>query len=108
MLNVALFTRAWIEIARYLVDYPIRIVALFTRAWIEIFSKCYVYRSWRVALFTRAWIEIDYDLSYSNPMMSPSLRGRGLKYERFFYGYIEKRVALFTRAWIEITGASFV
>ena len=35
-------------------------------------------------------------------MMSPSLRGRGLKYERFFYGYIEKRVALFTRAWIEM------
>ena len=29
-----------------------------------------------------------------------------MKYERFFYGYIEKRVALFTRAWIEITGYS--
>ena len=34
--NVALFTRAWIEINRLLAGQMSRIVALFTRAWIEI------------------------------------------------------------------------
>ena len=33
---VALFTRAWIEISCFCVDYRVCCVALFTRAWIEI------------------------------------------------------------------------
>ena len=33
-------------------------VALFTRAWIEIDSRCNHRKCDRVALFTRAWIEI--------------------------------------------------
>ena len=34
--NVALFTRAWIEIILYNTKYLKHMVALFTRAWIEI------------------------------------------------------------------------
>ena len=36
LLPVALFTRAWIEIARVLLQGQVSLVALFTRAWIEI------------------------------------------------------------------------
>ena len=56
--QVALFTRAWIEIAlikSVITGVP---VALFTRAWIEIFFICNAYEKIVVALFTRAWIEI--------------------------------------------------
>ena len=35
-LCVALFTRAWIEIARFAECMNFAVVALFTRAWIEI------------------------------------------------------------------------
>ena len=35
--------------------------------------------------------------------MSPSLRGRGLKYKAGFENAFITKVALFTRAWIEIT-----
>ena len=35
MIRVALFTRAWIEIAEINVIITIEYVALFTRAWIE-------------------------------------------------------------------------
>ena len=35
--NVALFTRAWIEILLFRLRREKRIVALFTRAWIEIY-----------------------------------------------------------------------
>ena len=56
--GVALFTRAWIEIAVILMLIALCSVALFTRAWIEIcrfFNRCI---SCSVALFTRAWIEM--------------------------------------------------
>ena len=56
-LNVALFTRAWIETlfsSSVPFVYP---VALFTRAWIETNSATYSTRKVCVALFTRAWIE---------------------------------------------------
>ena len=56
--NVALFTRAWIEIARYLTKKASVRVALFTRAWIEIYYPKIMYEYHHVALFTRAWIEI--------------------------------------------------
>ena len=39
MVNVALFTRAWIEILKRTTTLLASIVALFTRAWIEISKK---------------------------------------------------------------------
>ena len=80
IVNVALFTRAWIEIARtdFLPDNLVSpssrgrglksivrkkdgkyyVVALFTRAWIEILEILENRQAQYVALFTRAWIEI--------------------------------------------------
>ncbi len=55
---VALFTRAWIEIALDEVSFISSLVALFTRAWIEIDVKSGKYMTTAVALFTRAWIEM--------------------------------------------------
>ena len=56
--NVALFTRAWIEISLINRIAEVKVVALFTRAWIEIAPKGESRSSQSVALFTRAWIEI--------------------------------------------------
>ncbi len=78
--QVALFTRAWIEISWLYLLCQTHSVALFTRAWIEIAPCVYYQYPTVVALFTRAWIEI---LSAD---AAPALR----------------LVALFTRAWIEI------
>ena len=100
--DVALFTRAWIEIWRIWQCHPSHHVALFTRAWIEIYSVLYCHvlaerrplyegvdwnigeydevSSMLVALFTRAWIEIFQILAFKSYIL----------------------VALFTRAWIEI------
>ena len=58
VINVALFTRAWIEIKKLLENKKKYDVALFTRAWIEIDSVLYCHVLAEVALFTRAWIEI--------------------------------------------------
>ena len=55
---VALFTRAWIEIALQNLDTHSVSVALFTRAWIEITETVLRLSQEIVALFTRAWIEI--------------------------------------------------
>ncbi len=55
---VALFTRAWIEIAVIPQAFRPRSVALFTRAWIEIAVIPQAFRPRSVALFTRAWIEM--------------------------------------------------
>ena len=38
-------------------------VALFTRAWIEITHCHMVYQATAVALFTRAWIEITWNIT---------------------------------------------
>ena len=56
--EVALFTRAWIEIKSQKVKENRLQVALFTRAWIEIKSQKVKENRLQVALFTRAWIEI--------------------------------------------------
>ena len=56
---VALFTRAWIEISWFDVNYRKTSVALFTRAWIEIIAVIQNDKCFLVALFTRAWIEIE-------------------------------------------------
>ena len=42
MKNVALFTRAWIEIPPYKALSTLKLVALFTRAWIEIQRGCII------------------------------------------------------------------
>ena len=54
-------------------------VALFTRAWIEIALINRIAEVKVVALFTRAWIEIDCLLRCHVLAESPSSRGRGLK-----------------------------
>ena len=56
------------------------LVALFTRAWIEINDKKLKELKRYVALFTRAWIEIEFDGQRGIEALSPSSRGRGLKY----------------------------
>ena len=76
---VALFTRAWIEIRRIALAWSIVKVALFTRAWIEIIHYNHNQKNADVALFTRAWIEMLYDTLRLCAVLSPSLRGRGLK-----------------------------
>ena len=57
-----------------------RLVALFTRAWIEIILALRQVRRVCVALFTRAWIEIGVYYIYHLIPLSPSSRGRGLKF----------------------------
>ena len=57
--DVALFTRAWIEIYKPVYNVVNWKVALFTRAWIEIVYKGLSLYIFLVALFTRAWIEIQ-------------------------------------------------
>ena len=39
ILQVALFTRAWIEMFIFIIMYAQTVVALFTRAWIEIIAR---------------------------------------------------------------------
>ena len=56
-------------------------VALFTRAWIEIATFTKNGRTDEVALFTRAWIEISPLIKNAPLKPSPSLRGRGLKFK---------------------------
>ena len=63
MKDVALFTRAWIEIRLNLEEITFKKVALFTRAWIEIRRLHNESARIGVALFTRAWIEIDFLIS---------------------------------------------
>ena len=70
---VALFTRAWIEIAVVLIMYDVKSVALFTRAWIEISATRQREKGKDVALFTRAWIEIfasiaEYNAAVRRPL----------------------------------------
>ena len=73
MVNVALFTRAWIEIEQTINTGDKVGVALFTRAWIEI-TICAAFNTAKgVALFTRAWIEIytqftDFNNRYCRPL----------------------------------------
>ena len=57
--QVALFTRAWIEIIRITWKKSLKLVALFTRAWIEMLLTYSTSVIKAVALFTRAWIEIQ-------------------------------------------------
>ena len=124
MAQVALFTRAWIEMitndsntlsitspssrGRGLKFEDLKMrgqvltVALFTRAWIEIAIRRSTSPKILVALFTRAWIEI-YPSARFNSACSVALFTRawieiGTANPMNPHGL----VALFTRAWIEI------
>ena len=77
---VALFARAWIEIASRWFIFFMYFVALFARAWIEIKYEDLKNLATSVALFARAWIEIRMRKSHSSV----------------------SSVALFARAWIEM------
>ena len=81
--TVALFTRAWIEMLSIICCEVVTPVALFTRAWIEIASQNYKDHVPLVALFTRAWIEISKKSLQPCLPLSPSSRGRGLKYAQY-------------------------
>ena len=85
-----------------IIDKSLPDVALFTRAWIEMIGLIAGDTSEEVALFTRAWIEIIGTLTTATATQSPSLRGRGLKLQDFKDAKKLFEVALFTRAWIEI------
>ncbi|EDS00228.1 hypothetical protein EUBSIR_01903 [[Eubacterium] siraeum DSM 15702] len=109
MAQVALFTRAWIEMitndsntlsitspssrGRGLKFEDLKMrgqvltVALFTRAWIEITQARFFAKITAVALFTRAWIEIAKSAVYCRRRKSPSSRGRGLKCSADTGGY---------------------
>ena len=99
---VALFTRAWIEIASPLANLGKSLVALFTRAWIEMFVR------WSICACSsspslRGRGLKSYSLTENQTLPeSPSLRGRGLKYRCYSNNNRPIKVALFTRAWIEI------
>ena len=71
---VALFTRAWIEIAQAINDLAAQIVALFTRAWIEI-----------------ELLQMEYDTK-----QSPSSRGRGLKCYAYYITFEEAVAAYYS------------
>ena len=101
--NVALFTRAWIEI--YFLGWILNVVsvALFTRAWIEILSvKCTALGKLRRPLHEGVdWNIACYGIlrySHSRPLHE------GVDWNVDFFGDIScgQNVALFTRAWIEI------
>ena len=59
MLHVALYARAWVEIAANSVatNIPSR-VALYARAWVEIDRLKLNAKAYEVALYARAWVEI--------------------------------------------------
>ena len=125
MSPVALFTRAWIEIAmKFLLKQTI-LVALFTRAWIEI----YCWLTSKVTIGCRPLYEgVDWNglsvLSHTTASSRPLYEGvdwnrytrksvaklfcrplyEGVDWNRYELQLIfYYPVALFTRAWIEIT-----
>ena len=59
-----------------------------------------------VSLFTREWIEIAHDKRLYKKMLSPSLRGSGLKSFLTVAVVVPLLVSLFTREWIEISNRS--
>ena len=100
--NVALFTRAWIEIVLHKKFVAIKMVALFTRAWIEIlYSHCKHYRNESPSSRGRG-LKFSALSTDGAELRSPSSRGRGLKYAVTAEKKTIICVALFTRAWIEI------
>ena len=56
-----------------------RQVSLFTREWIEIYGLATANGCIIVSLFTREWIEIVRLTAFLPAVLSPSLRGSGLK-----------------------------
>ena len=78
-------------------------VALFTRAWIEI-NPALPARAWRCRSPSSRGrgLKLPRKTGGKWRIVSPSSRGRGLKSNRAYRGRQSNFVALFTRAWIEI------
>ena len=74
---VALYARAWVEIAWLYGLCFWNNVALYARAWVEIFVWHNYNTFARVALYARAWVEIVYRRVVGHATGSPSTRGRG-------------------------------
>ena len=77
--SVSLFTREWIEINLCNLYNTCCYVSLFTREWIEMYFWWDNVVVLLVSLFTREWIEMALRQSSANLLLSPSLRGSGLK-----------------------------
>ena len=101
--QVALFTRAWIEINLGFEMSFLLPVALFTRAWIEILQIKPVMPTAKRRPFHEG---VDWNMTNTKTPIptarSPFSRGRGLKFKARAAWTISAQVALFTRAWIEI------
>jgi len=83
-LDVARFTRAWIETMLDSIHCKQSSVARFTRAWIETAKRRMLNPARNVARFTRAWIETPSETDgTATVQVSPASRGRGLKQENF-------------------------
>ena len=99
---VALFTRAWIEISFAVATADVTIVALFTRAWIEIIHICEQLALKMSPSSRGRGLKFIMLINIIHVMLSPSSRGRGLKSLCPCCRSCCSVVALFTRAWIEI------
>ena len=77
-------------------------VALFTRAWIEIALIKSVITGVPSPSLRGRGLKFKNKIAVSTLEWSPSLRGRGLKFDYAFCNSISEIVALFTRAWIEM------
>ena len=129
VINVALFTRAWIEINKKWILVRRICVALFTRAWIEILTENQTLPDPESPSSRGRGLKSMTEYGEEDIKLSPSSRGRGLKYNITAkeHHVIESpssrgrglkcmfrlvllsipHVALFTRAWIEIVDAGF-
>ncbi len=59
------------------------LVEVFATSWIEISPDWSLYRFWPVEVFATSWIEISKEWRAMRPVMSRSLRPRGLKCLRY-------------------------
>ena len=78
-------------------------VALFTRAWIEIWKQHFIVRVPKSRPLHEGvdWNHVE-QMEFIMTKTSPSSRGRGLKWCHLLWRSKRLFVALFTRAWIEI------
>ena len=100
---VSLFTREWIEIIKSSACDSSTFVSLFTREWIEIdgaFCRCFAASG--LPLYEGVDWNPTYQWMTEKPVLSPSLRGSGLKWWCVLPLFCCVSVSLFTREWIEM------
>ena len=101
--SVSLFTREWIEIIKSSACDSSTFVSLFTREWIEIdgaFCRCFAASG--LPLYEGVDWNPTYQWMTEKPVLSPSLRGSGLKWWCVLPLFCCVSVSLFTREWIEM------